>query len=183
MDFCNIVKCTKCTSRQIKEQMKKEIYGDSTCSLSNMKNTCFACEYCNTSNTVPENSIHDDNTYILEDTNRYIASVNLTDAAQNPFIRVMHPECETTAGYVASLCVAFDQRGRGHAKALLNYCQWRYPVLYLAVALPTSKDTTTAELMRTRSQKLLHMYYHLNFRYVCETMSQILLRREAVENQ
>lgn len=160
--------------------------GDETCSLSNMRMSCFASEGCSARRSCKGD--FDFRSFL-----KYQTPVVAVDAGEKIFMgcasadpcatssafQVLFPHVATEpgAGVVFNLCVNAKHRGGGVARALMSTMHGKYPVVYVLVVLPSpgSAPHVQAE-MRERSDRLKSIYGHMGFRVVIEQRGYALMR-------
>lgn len=188
-----VVRLTPELARHVAEAAREAYVGDGTCSLLNMRRSCFACEMCASGISTPR---HDP--LALCQMESYVA---LTDADPQgrvlPFgeplryvgcvsVRTLPGDIVLPAGYdpgpfICNLCVAPDYRQSGAGTKLIERVlrEKRGQSVYLTVYHDEGARPDVHDVFAVREPKLISYYNSLGFaRCPCtETPHCVMVRR------
>lgn len=183
------------TSQKIREEAERALYGNRTCSLENMKTTCFASELCSISNgnkNFPRKmTFQNESTLTLiahttggtamcGDSKRFVGCICVGPFSLYPsrwFPDYLKPTSDTHV--IFNLCVSSDFQGGGVGRQLINAVRQRMSCpLYLFV-LRGTKNTPLAnitDIMKSREERLLKTYTRMRMKLVAKMDECVLFQ-------
>lgn len=174
-------------ANRFKEVGHKAWQGNRTCSLENMKTSCFAAEECNLNGSCKApfqlSSLVDKGSPVvaMDETNAsFLGCATAERCEESSMFQILYPHVtvEAGAGFVFGLCVDSSCRRSGAAREILRHMNLKYPTIYLTVRLPDrGARPDVRDYMSERSSKLVGIYEHLGFSTVTSSAEFVLMRR------
>ena len=185
-----IVALTEALADEVREEGERALVGDASCSVSNMKESCFACEQCRRGGT-PRMRVHDFLLYPI----RYVAVRCGGGGDRRAFVGCvtagpMGGDLASLAGrddgfLLSNLCVSGRERKGGTGRRLVQAVRdaiVRYrggaarSALYLCVACSSDEEAPNIDgVFSSRVPRLLDYYRGQGFHVVASTPMYHLL--------
>lgn len=172
----NILVLTPEIARKYKDEARRCLVGDRTCSLQNMRKSCFAIELCDGKRST--GSVGDlDLSALLSyrhafvavgfDTNCFMGCISIDDAASSHVLtRGAAGPCELEEGdgFIGNLCVSDEHRAQHVGTRLVNHACLMYSRAWLSVRTEHGGDDEGGRMLGDRKRGLVGYYESLGFR-------------------
>lgn len=160
---------------RIVRQASKALLGDRTCSIENIRTSCFASEFCALQRPMKirvRNMLFCRHAFVAldDETQDFVGCVSSDLAAST--LRTLFPGVShsPTALLLSNLCVDHNHRRRQAGQKLMKTVLALSSDLFLLVVRAQyTDDTAFAEMQSTSESKLMSWYMWLGFEYVQST--------------
>ena len=173
----NVLAATPAVVRQYADESRRCLVGDRTCSLDNVRRSCFAIELCERDRSAPVANLdlhtmrnHAHTLVAVDfDTKSFLGCLTLDDAPSMLAGRLAAGENDRPRkddGFLSNLCVSDEHRSRHVGSTLVHHARCMYARIWLMVC---TEDWATdggeqREMLCERKRKLVGFYEQLGFR-------------------
>lgn len=155
------------------------LYGQDSCSIEEIKTTCFASEKCMYGGNADFDSLLDSSYkyVILNDENKFCGCVAAEVCSNGRVPHFYDISCSTDSLFLHTLCVDSKYRNKGLATKLIKKIKSKNKTIFLTVL--NGKHGIKSDLeafFQTRSQKLVEFYKKNGFEILKSYRNLILMK-------